>query len=100
MMLGLNAIVPLDMFLAGNVVWKYLAPCVLIMIPMFFAGVVFTVSFRASTQPGMDFGANIAGAVVGGFTEYLSMLLGFRYLLLVTIVFYGLSAVFQRRTSA
>jgi hypothetical protein len=48
----------------------------------------------------MDFGANIAGAVVGGFTEYLSMLLGFRYLLLVTIVFYGLSAVFQRRTSA
>jgi hypothetical protein len=98
--LGLNAIVPLDIFLAGNVLWKYIAPCVLIIIPVFFAGVVFTVSFRASTQPGMDFGANIAGAVVGGFTEYLSMLLGFRYLLLVAIVFYGLSAVLQRSKSA
>ena len=97
--LGLNAIIPLDIFLAGNVLWKYIAPCVLVMIPMFFAGVVFAVSFRASTQPGIDFGANIAGAVVGGFTEYLSMLLGFRYLLLVAIVFYALSAVFQRSKS-
>jgi hypothetical protein len=90
----------LNVFLAGNVLWKYIAPCVLVMLPMFFAGVVFAVSFRASTQPGMDFGANIAGAVVGGFTEYLSMWLGFRSLLWIAIVFYGLSAICRRRTAA
>jgi hypothetical protein len=98
--LGLNALIPLNVFLAGNALWKYIAPCVLVMLPMFFAGVVFAISFRTSTQPGMDFGANIAGAVVGGFTEYLSMWLGFRSLLVIAIVFYGLSAVCRRRTSA
>jgi hypothetical protein len=98
--LGLNAFVPLNVFLAGSVLWKYIAPCVLVMLPMFFAGVVFAVSFRTSTQPGMDFGANIAGAVVGGFTEYLSMWLGFRSLLWIAIVLYGLSAICRRRTAA
>jgi SAM-dependent methyltransferase len=98
MTLGLNAMLPLNIFLAGNVLWKYLAPCLLVMLPIFFAGVVFAVSFRASTQPEVDFGANIAGAVVGGFTEYLSMWLGFRSLLLIAIVYYGLSVVFRRRT--
>jgi SAM-dependent methyltransferase len=98
--LGLNALIPLHVFLAGNVLWKYIAPCVLVMLPMLFAGVVFAVSFRTSTQPGLDFGANIAGAVVGGFTEYLSMWLGFRSLLWIAIVFYGLSALCRRRTAA
>ena len=62
---------------------------------MFFAGVIFAVSFRASKQPDQDFGANIAGAVVGGFAEYLSMLLGFQYLLLVAIGFYALSSFWR-----
>jgi SAM-dependent methyltransferase len=98
--LGLNAMIPLHIFLAGNVLWKYMAPCLLVLLPMFFAGVIFAVSFRASPQPEVDFGANIAGAVVGGFTEYLSMWLGFRHLLFIAIVFYGLSAMCRRRTSA
>ena len=39
-----------------------------------------------------------AGAVVGGLAEYTSMALGFRYLLLVAIALYALSAVFRRGT--
>ncbi len=98
--LGIISVIPLDTFLAGNILWKYVAPCVLVMTPMFFAGVIFAVSFRASTNPSVDFGINIAGAVVGGFTEYLSMLLGFRYLLFVAIAFYTLSAIARRGESA
>ena len=59
---------------------------------MFFAGVIFARSFRDAGDPDMAFGSNIAGAVVGGFAESLSMLLGFRYLLLVAVLFYLLSA--------
>jgi hypothetical protein len=98
--LGIISVIPLNTFLAGNMLWKYVAPCVLVMTPMFFAGVIFAVSFRASTNPSVDFGINIAGAVVGGFTEYLSMLLGFRYLLFVVIAFYTLSAIARRGESA
>jgi hypothetical protein len=62
---------------------------------MFFAGVIFAVSFRASKEPDRDFGANIAGAVLGGFAEYLSIVLGFQYLLLVAILFYALSVLWR-----
>ena len=93
--LALNIVVPLDAFLAGNLLWRYVGPCLLVLGPMFFAGVIFAVSFRASRQPDRDFGANIAGAVVGGFAEYLSMLLGFQYLLLVAIAFYALSSFWR-----
>jgi SAM-dependent methyltransferase len=93
--LALSIVVPLDAFLAGDLFWRYIGPCVLVLGPMFFAGVIFAVSFRASEQPDRDFGANIAGAVVGGFAEYLSMLLGFQYLLLVAIGFYALSSFWR-----
>jgi hypothetical protein len=59
---------------------------------MFFAGVIFARYFQRAPNPDQAFGSNIAGAVVGGFGEVLSMLLGFRYLLLVAAVFYLLSA--------
>jgi len=90
-----NCVIPMDIFLVDNLLWKYVAPCLLTMIPVFFAGVIFAVSFRASQRPDRDFGANIAGAVVGGLAEYASMACGFRYLLVIAIVFYALSSVFR-----
>jgi len=83
---------PVDVFLGGGLLWRYAAPCFLALGPMFFAGVIFARSFRDVRNPDMAFGSNIAGAVVGGFSESLSMLLGFRYLLLVAVLFYLLSA--------
>jgi hypothetical protein len=62
---------------------------------MFFAGVIFARYFSDSADPDMAFGSNIAGSLVGGLSEYFSMLLGFRYLLLLAIAFYLLSAWFS-----
>ena len=56
--------------------------------PIAFAGVIFARTFRASRAPARDLGANIAGALVGGLCEYLSLALGFRALLLVAALFY------------
>jgi Flp pilus assembly protein TadB len=42
-------------------------------------------------------GSNIAGVILGGLSENLSMVLGFNYLLGVAIVFYLLSWVLKRR---
>jgi hypothetical protein len=60
--------------------------------PVFFAGVIFARLFRQSVQPDVAFGSNVAGAVVGGLSESLSLLVGFRFLLLVAMGFYALSA--------
>jgi len=43
----------------------------------------------------MAFDSNIAGSVVGGLSGSFSMLLGFRYLLLLAVTFYLLSAWFS-----
>ena len=67
---------------------------------MSFAGVIFARSFRDATNPDMAFGSNIAGSVVGGLSEFFSMLLGFRYLLLLAIIFYLLSIPFKGRAAA
>jgi hypothetical protein len=59
---------------------------------MFFAGVIFARYFSDAPNPDIAFGSNIAGSLVGGLSEYFSMLLGFRYLMLLAIGFYLLSA--------
>ena len=91
LLLGANVLVPLDTFLGGGVLWRYVTPCVLSLAPVFFAGVIFARSFRDTSNPDHAFGSNIAGSVVGGLSESFSMLLGFRYSLLVAMLFYVLS---------
>jgi hypothetical protein len=89
--------IPLDVFLGGGILWRYVVPCALTLGPMFFAGVIFARSFRDATDPDMAFGSNIAGSVLGGLSESFSMLIGFRYLLLLAISCYLLSALLSRR---
>jgi len=93
LVLAANILIPVDAFLGGNALWRYAVPCLLALGPMFFAGVIFALSFREVSDPDRAFGSNIAGAVVGGLAESFSMLLGFRYLLLLAILFYALSAL-------
>ena len=93
LLLALSIAVPPDVFLGGGTVWRYVVPCALSLAPMFPAGVIFARVFRDAPHPDLALGANIAGSVVGGFAESFSLLLGFRYLLLIAVVFYILSAV-------
>ena len=48
--------------------------------------------FRHAADPERAFGANIAGAMFGGLSEYSSLLLGFQYVVLLAVAFYALSA--------
>jgi hypothetical protein len=94
--LALGAVVPLDSLLGLERWLQVLASCALVFVPILFAGVIFGTSFRRSEQPDLAFGANIAGAMLGGLAEYTSMLLGFQHLVLVAIGFYVLSALLAR----
>jgi hypothetical protein len=93
----LNAVVPLDFFLGMNRAVQVIGSCVLVFTPILFAAVIFAASFKRSTEPDRAFGINIAGAMLGGLTEYSSMLIGFQYLVLVAVAFYGLSAIGSSR---
>ena len=87
-----GVLIPVDVFLSGGMLWRYFAPCILALGPMFFAGIIFAGSFRDAMKPDLAFGSNIAGSVLGGLAELFSMLLGFQHLLLLAMLFYLLSA--------
>jgi spermidine synthase len=94
--LGANLVVPLDAFLGLDRASQIALACGLVFAPVAFAGVVFPVSFARAPRPDRFFGANVAGALVGGLAENMSMLVGFRYLLVVAVVAYAASALFGR----
>jgi SAM-dependent methyltransferase len=89
----LNAWVPLDAFLGMERATQVASSCLLVFSPILFAGVIFAVSFGRSAEPDRAFGANIAGAMLGGLAENVSMLLGFQHLVLVALGLYALSTL-------
>jgi len=66
-------------------------------LPIFFAGLIFSSTFRESGDPSFSFGSNLLGAMVGGFVEYLGMITGMRALLLVVMIFYLASLLVKLR---
>jgi SAM-dependent methyltransferase len=95
--LVLNGVLPLDFFLGMSRPLQVIGSCLLVAAPILFAGVIFAVAFDQSREPDRAFGANIAGAMLGGLAEYLSMLLGFQLLVLVAVGFYALSLLLAPR---
>ena len=65
--------------------------------PIFLANLVFAQRFKNVGSSTTAFGASLLGAIVGGVLEYLSLITGFRFLLVVVAVLYGLAFAFGRR---
>jgi hypothetical protein len=91
----INSLVPMSHFLSLPGITKVVASCALVYLPVFFAGVIFATLFKDSANPDIDFGSNIGGIILGGLSEYLSLVLGFNHLLWVAMAFYLLAAVLR-----
>jgi SAM-dependent methyltransferase len=63
----------------------------LLLSPVYFAGLAFARSFRAAPLAGPALGANLLGAVLGGWMEYGTMALGMRALVIIAAVLYATS---------
>ena len=91
--LALNIAVPPETFLGMAPAVQVTLSCLLAFAPVAVAGVIFAGSFARTSSPDRMFGANVAGALVGGLAENASMLIGFRWLGLVAVAFYLLSGL-------
>lgn len=69
----------------------------IIPLPIFFAGLIFSLSLREVKDSSFAFGSNLLGAMVGGFVEYVGMITGTKALLLIVIAFYLASLLIQVR---
>jgi hypothetical protein len=72
----------------GHGVGVSLAYGLLLLSPVYFAGIVFACSFRVADLAGPAIGANMLGSVLGGWVEYLTMATGIRALALLALLFY------------
>jgi hypothetical protein len=79
----------LELPFAGRLAWTLLA----IPLPVFFAGVIFSSTFRVTGNPPAMLGLNLIGATLGGFAEYLGMLVGHGGLAYVVVGAYAGSLV-------
>jgi spermidine synthase len=92
-----NALVPMNWFLSFSPTARTITSCAVVFIPVFFAGVIFATVFRESKNPDVDFGSNVAGIILGGLSEQLSLVIGFQFLILVAIAYYAFSAALRPR---
>jgi hypothetical protein len=97
MALAVSFSIPQEWLLDLPVVPRFLAATALAFAPIFFANLVFAQRFKDVASITTAFGANLLGAILGGVLEYLSLIVGFRILLVLVAALYGLAFVFGRR---
>ncbi|SDT05812.1 Spermidine synthase [Bradyrhizobium canariense] len=85
-----------DLVVFSSPLASLIASCVLLTIPMFFSGIVFSsLISRAGINISTALSYNLMGALFGGLMEYNSMYFGFAFLYLLAAGFYFLAWVFS-----
>ena len=96
--LMLNYLLPLETLLGIEpAALRYTVASVLAFTPVFLANIVFSHSFRDTEEADIAFGSNLLGAMVGGMLEYLSLISGYRALVLLIMLCYLFSVVLWRK---
>ncbi len=67
---------------------RYTLAAALAFAPVFFANLVFSYSFRDTRTADMAFASNLLGAVVGGAIEYVALVTGYGFLLVIIALLY------------
>ncbi len=93
-----NYFVSLSTFLGLSLIFRLVLASLAQALPLFFAGIIFAISFRQTDSVEIALGSNLLGAILGGIFEYASLALGIRSLYLFAMVFYILSAIAWFRT--
>lgn len=85
----------------GSPMMSLIVACVLLTLPLFFSGFVFS---TAIGKPGINISTalayNLMGALFGGLMEYNSMYFGFAFLYLLAMGFYALAWAFSLEPAA
>lgn len=95
--LVVSLVVPMAALATLPFALRAIASGLLIASPLLASGVVYALSLARTAKADSALAANLFGAMMGGLVEYLSMLMGFRLLMLVAAIFYLLAMLFDVR---
>lgn len=89
-------LVPLNQLSNRDSISSLVAAILVIGLPFYFAGLVFSRAYAESIEPNKALGINILGAILGGCLEYSSVIIGTRDLVIISIILYGLAVAMSR----
>ncbi|HEY2999140.1 MAG TPA: hypothetical protein VGJ43_11245 [Acidimicrobiales bacterium] len=89
--------VPPSALLELAVVPRFLVAVTLAFLPIFMANLIFAQRFKSTSASATAFGANLLGAMFGGLLEYASLVIGYRSLLFVVALLYGVAFLAGRK---
>jgi Spermine/spermidine synthase domain len=95
--LAIAFLLPPESLLIDPPALRYLLAGAVAFAPVFLANLVFTYSFRDTRTADMAFASNLLGAMVGGAMEYVALLTGYRFLLVIVAALYALAWLFANR---
>jgi SAM-dependent methyltransferase len=95
--IGIAFLLPPESLLLDPPILRYAIAAVVAFAPVFIANLVFSYSFRDTTTADMSFASNLLGAMVGGMLEYLALITGYQFLLVIVAGLYGLAWLFATR---
>lgn len=84
-------LVPQESILSLTPVLRFIAGAAVAFAPVFFANLVFAQRFRGVGSSTVAFAANLLGAMLGGAIEYVALISGYRFLLVIVAILYGLA---------
>ena len=102
LLVGLVAawLVPPGELLGLATVPRFAAAVTLAFLPIFAANLVFAQRFKSTSASATAFGANLLGAMFGGLLEYTSLVIGYRALLILVALLYGVAFFTSRKDLA
>lgn len=91
--LVVNLFVPTGALLQFSSGLRFTLAVALAFTPIFIANLIFAQRFKNVVSSPIAFGVNLLGALLGGVLEYGALILGYRSLTAVVIIFYGLAFI-------
>ncbi|WP_084614611.1 spermine/spermidine synthase domain-containing protein [Nakamurella lactea] len=95
--LALAYVVNPDWLLAWPFWPRLIVAVLLAFLPIYLANIAFAKRFAATDHAQAAFGVNLLGAILGGCLEYAALLTGYRNLLILVAVLYGLAFLLTPR---
>jgi SAM-dependent methyltransferase len=92
-------LIPANRLLILPLLFRYVAATCLLFVPVFFANLIFADRFKNAWNSTTAFGVNLIGAMLGGVLEYLALVVGYRDLLIIIAILYGLAFLFEKKLS-
>jgi SAM-dependent methyltransferase len=95
--IGVAFLLPPETLLFDPPWLRYAVAATVAFAPVFLANLVFSYSFRDTNTADMAFASNLLGAMVGGMLEYLALITGYSFLLVIVAGLYALAWLFATR---